>query len=379
MNPAMTLKKEIYPATKLELLGIGSSKDRLLKANLLQALHELKLDIPITEVKNIDQLMKYDITGIPALVVNGKVVFQKVVPKVEDLKIVLNILLKKEGPKNDIKKIIVPTDFSETADNALQFAIDLAKKLDARVHVIHVHSPALNGPPPPKLVDEGGLEYKQSLLNALKAPHLGQEEMTEDQEYIAATTLVKGFVAEEIQKISQAPETDLLVMGTTGQGGLMEKLFGSISLEVARKAVCPVILVPDQARFQGFQNIVYASNYHPAEETVLPKVFNFARPFKPVLHFAHINEQKQNKYFVQSNYLGQISNDENMSFKITTIESENVMKGLNRYAEEQKADLMIMATIQRNFLGQLFHRSITQRMIFNTSIPLLILHFEEQV
>jgi hypothetical protein len=145
MNPAMTLKKEIYPATKLELLGIGSSKDRLLKANLLQALHELKLDIPITEVKNIDQLMKYDITGIPALVVNGKVVFQKVVPKVEDLKIVLNILLKKEGPKNDIKKIIVPTDFSETADNALQFAIDLAKKLDARVHVIHVHSPRSMG------------------------------------------------------------------------------------------------------------------------------------------------------------------------------------------------------------------------------------------
>jgi nucleotide-binding universal stress UspA family protein len=379
MNPAMTLKKETHTTTRLELLGIGSSKDRLLKANLLQALQELRLDIPIHEVKNIDQLMKYDVTGIPALVVNGKVVFQKVVPKVEDLKIVLNILLKKDQPKNEIKKIVVPTDFSETADNALQFAIDLAKKLAAKVHVVHVHSPALNGPPAPRLIDEGGLEYKQSLLNALKAPHLGQEELTEDQEYIAETRLVKGFVAEEIQRISQDPKTDLLIMGTTGQGGLMEKLFGSISLEVARKAACPVILVPDKARFTGFQNIVYASNYHPAEETVLPKVFNFARPFKPVLHFAHINEQKQNKYFVQSNYLGQISSDENMAFKITTIESENVMKGLNRYAEEQKADLMIMATIQRNFLGKLFHKSITQRMIFNTSIPLLILHFEEQL
>lgn len=373
----MTLKQETYPTTKLELLGIGSSKDRLLKANLLQALHELRLDIPVSEVKSIDQLMKYDVTGIPALVVNGKVVFQKVVPKVEDLKIVLNILLKKEEPKHHIQKIIVPTDFSETADNALQFAIDLAKKLSAKVHVVHIHSPALHGPPTPKLVDEGGIEYKQSLLKAIKSPPIGQEEITEDQEYIAETTLIKGFVAEEIQKISQDPKTDLLVMGTTGQGGLMEKLFGSISLEVARKAICPVILVPDKARFNGFKNIVYASNYHPAEETVLPKVFNFARPFKPVLHFAHINEQKQNKYFVQSNYLGQISNDEHMTFKLTTIESENVMKGLNRYAEEQQADLMIMATIQRNFLSQLFHKSITQRMVFNTKIPLLILHFEE--
>lgn len=376
----MTLKQEIYPTTKLELLGIGSSKDRLLKANLLQALQELRLDIPISEVKNIDQLMKYDITGIPALVVNGKVVFQKVVPKVEDLKIVLNILLKKEEPKHDIQKIVVPTDFSETADNALQFAIDLAKKLSAKVHVVHIHSPALHGPSAPKLVDEGGgIEYKKSLLQAIKTPPLGEEELSEDQEYISETTLIKGFVAEEIQKISQDRKTDLIVMGTTGQGGIMEKLFGSISLEVARKATCPVILVPDKARFYGFKNIVYASNYHPAEETVLPKVFNFARLFKPVLHFAHINEQKQNKYFVQSNYLGQISTDEHMTFKLTTIESENVMKGLNRYTEEQKAELVIMATIQRNFLSQLFHKSITQRMVFNTKIPLLILHFDEQV
>jgi hypothetical protein len=185
MSPAMTFKKETNLTTKLELLGIGSSKDRLLKANLLQALDELGLDHPIHEVKSIDKLMKYDITGIPALIINGKVVFQKIVPKVEDLKIVLKILLKKEEPDTSIQKIVVPTDFSETADNALQFAIDMAKALNARVHVVHVHSPALNGPTPPQLVDENGLDYKRSLLEALKAPLLGQEEITEAQEYIA--------------------------------------------------------------------------------------------------------------------------------------------------------------------------------------------------
>ncbi len=374
----MTLKKEIKQATKIELLGIGSSKDRLLKANLLQALEELGLDLPIIEVKSIDRLMKYDVTGIPALLVNGKVVFQKVVPNVEDLKIVLNILLKKETETVKISRVIVPTDFSETADNALQFAIGIAKLLDAQVEVVHIHTPSLNGPPAPALLDDQGLDYKQSLLDALRQPHIGQEELTEDQTYITKTSLIKGFVAEEIQKLSNRPDTDLIVMGTTGQSGLLEKLFGSISLEVARKAGCPVILVPDKARFKGFKQIIYASNYHPAEETVLPKVFSFARLFKPVLHFAHINEQSENKYFVQSNFLGQISSDEDMSFKLTTIESKNVVQGLNRYAEEQRADLMIMATIQRNFLKNLFHKSITQRMVFNTKIPLLILHFEEK-
>ncbi len=376
MSSAMTLEKEIKTGTEIELLGIGSSKDRLLKANLVNALEELKLDLPIHEVKDIDKLMKYDITGIPALVINGHVVFQKVVPKVEDLKIALSILLKDENPGINIKKIVVPTDFSETADNALQFALDMAKEVQAEVQVVHIHSPALNGPSAPKLVEEPGLQYKQSLLDMLTKPPLGQKEISEDQKYISKTSLIKGFVAEEIQKLSEDSKTDIIIMGTRGQSGLMEKLFGSISLEVARKANCPVLLVPEEAQFKGFQKIVYASNYHPAEETVLPTIIDFARPFNSMLHIAHIDEQKQNKYFVQSNYLGQISKDSNITIKLTTIESENILKGLNRYAEEQKTDLMVMATIQRTFLNQLFHKSITQRMVYNTKIPLLVLHFE---
>lgn len=373
----MTLKQEINAKAKLELLGIGSAKDRLLKANLLQALEELGLELPVTEVRSIDKLMKYDITGIPALVVNGRVVFQKVVPKVEDLKIVLNILLKKEIPDVKIQKIVVPTDFSETADNALQYALDMARKLDARVSIVHIHNSAMSAPPGPALADNQGLEYKQSMLEALKTIPLNQNSVSEGQEFIAETRLIQGFVSEEIQKISDDPETDLIIMGTTGQSGFMEKLFGSISLETARKAKSPVLLVPSRVRFKGFNNIIYASNYHPAEESILPQILSFARSFQPKLHFAHINEHKSNKYFVQSDYLGQLSSEDEISFKLITIESENVIKGLNRYAEEQNADLMILATLQRNFFKQLFHKSITQRMVFNTQIPLLVLHFDE--
>ena len=124
----MTLNTKFSDVIQLELLGIGSAKDRSLKANLKKALTDLGLNIPINEVKDIDKLMKYDVSGIPALIVNGKVVFQKIVPEVEDIKVVLKILLSTGLNSKGFKSIVVPTDFTEVGDGAVKFAYQISKK-----------------------------------------------------------------------------------------------------------------------------------------------------------------------------------------------------------------------------------------------------------
>lgn len=70
---------------KLELLGIGSKRYLLFLENLQKALNTLKLDVPINEIKDIHQILEYDIIGIPALCINGKFHFQSNVPSVEQL------------------------------------------------------------------------------------------------------------------------------------------------------------------------------------------------------------------------------------------------------------------------------------------------------
>lgn len=74
---------------KLELLGIGSKRYLLFLDNLQKALASLKLDIPINEIKDIHQILEYDIIGIPALCINGKFHFQTNVPSVEQLQGIL--------------------------------------------------------------------------------------------------------------------------------------------------------------------------------------------------------------------------------------------------------------------------------------------------
>lgn len=78
---------------QLKILGVGSSDTRILKANVKEALDQLCLNAIVEEVDRLEQLMEYDISGIPALVYDGKILFQKIVPSVEELKVLFTRLL----------------------------------------------------------------------------------------------------------------------------------------------------------------------------------------------------------------------------------------------------------------------------------------------
>ncbi len=74
---------------RLKVLGVGSIKTRALKANLLAALEILRLEIPFEEVEGVNELMQYDISGIPAIVLDEDILIQKQVPSVENLVVLL--------------------------------------------------------------------------------------------------------------------------------------------------------------------------------------------------------------------------------------------------------------------------------------------------
>ncbi len=357
--------------TRLELLGIGSAKNRALKANLEEALRQLDLDIPIEEVRDIHSLMRYDISGIPALALNGKVIFQRIVPEVEDIKIVLRVLLQSVRNEPAIDNLIIPIDFSATAENAFFFGLELASHLGANLNILHVDQENPDFGTTSRLDAQGGeLAYKQRLMNALR--ERGQELATKSLKI--STEIVGGEVVREICKRSKK-EGVLVVMGTTGEGGLFGRWMGSNSLQVARCAESPVLLVPNGVRFKGFGRILYASSHHPSEEVIWPQLLDFARPFGANVCFAHIKENTLYPYQVLPDTSGRVFHKNGLTLQLSTIESQDVVEGLSRFAEESTADLLVMATTHRSFLEELFHKSATKKMIYNTRIPLMVLHY----
>lgn len=363
---------------RIELLGIGSARHRAFQARLEEALRELKLDVPIEEVSEISDLLRYDISGIPALVVNDKVVFQKVVPSVEDFKIALSVLLQPGNGHFELQRVVVPTDFSELADNAYQFALDLARQQQATVQLIHIHQPTATVPSMPHPASEQVdlLNQKRSLMRYRLSGNSGNSRFPSPEGVPVEDLILTGSVVEELKSLSRLEQTDLIVMGTTGENRANGRLWGSISSTVARKASCPVLLVPPFVRYQGFSRIVYASNFQKGEERLWPLVMDWATRFGADVHFVHIEENELHGYSVQRTSSGHFPNAGRPLFHLATVDSSDMLDGLSQYAEEQEADLLIMATPHRRFLEDWFHRSATRRMIFNTTIPLLVMHID---
>lgn len=139
------------------------------------------------------------------------------------------------------KTILVPTDLSEGAEAALDFACELARKLEATVHILHVIAiPALGVPElgvaiTSTVIDQL-IEENQSALDALADAHRGQATIGE-------VMLKTGDPRDVIDNTAEQLHVDLIVMGTHGRRGFSRVLLGSVAETVVRSAPCPVLTV----------------------------------------------------------------------------------------------------------------------------------------
>lgn len=266
-----------------------------------------------------------------------------------------------------ITSILVPTDFSETAKNACRYAQAMAKVLsDAPIKIVHAFMPNVETEFPAMAIPVADyLHVREEMLKDFTT------EMNEsDQE------LLVGFAGDELIRLSE--QYDLIVMGTTGESGILSRLFGSVSSAVAQRAACPVLLVPPQATFQGFQRILYASSYDSVDENALNKLLDFNTLFNATIHFVHVQNQGTERAF--ENTKEEIfrrlfaKRDPLFAFEIAEVDADSVQQGLSEYAAAHQIELLVMAHRQRGFWEGFFHHSQTRDAVLNAKLPMLVLH-----
>ena len=140
------------------------------------------------------------------------------------------------------RKILVPTDFSEYADTALAYAVTLAAKLDATIHLVHAITVSLGSFPEIGLA-QAAWAIETSTKNAQEALDKRSAQYG-DQVPFAASVIDVGDARETINSIAAAIGADLIVLGTHGRRGLRRMVLGSVAESVVRSAPCPVLTVP---------------------------------------------------------------------------------------------------------------------------------------
>jgi nucleotide-binding universal stress UspA family protein len=276
-----------------------------------------------------------------------------------------------------MKNILVPTDFSANADNALNYAIDLAKKENAKLillHAFHVNYQVSYGEPQ-RLDSE--IETLQKISEeklkglTVKIEHAGG--------VTYETVSTPDLATDAILRIISDRNIDLIVMGTKGATGVKEFTFGSNTAKVIEKTSCPVIAVPEQASFREIKQITYATDYQEGDITAIRKLLEIATPYHAQLNILHVyKETEDRERDAMKNFMEEVNKQidyNNLTFQI--VEGDDINAKLEEYMKMNYTDLLVLSTHHHKLMERLFGKNITKKMIHHTIVPLMIIHYEK--
>lgn len=273
-----------------------------------------------------------------------------------------------------MKTILIPTDYSETAGNALQYAIELAKFSSAKIILMHAYQvPVPTGEVPIMMISPK--ELKEENQKRIKLLEKKVKEQTEGK--IKTETVVReGFTIDEITNVIKKKRVDLVVMGIKGAGKVSQTLIGSHTSSLIKKTQAPVLVIPADAKFKEIKKIALAHNYSEiANEKALNKFKKFAKMFNAKVLVVDVEKPS-----VVPTYENEVSGETlEKSLKDTEhvmffSSAKNIEDGLNEFAEDHNCDWLAMIPHTHNIFDRVLHKSNTKKMVFHTHIPLLSIH-----
>lgn len=273
-----------------------------------------------------------------------------------------------------MKTILVPTDYSDAAHNALLYALEMAKAIKAKILLFHAyHIPLPSGDVPVMLVTPSQLEKE----NISRIKRLEKEIRTKHgpalkiEHHVAA-----GFVPQEILATAEEKKADLIVMGIKGESRLSRALMGSNTVSVIRKSTIPVLAIPVNAVYHKVEKVVLAYDYKgPIAEKTLNGLKEFLNVFKAklmVLDVISPVEAPAYGHAVEGIALENAlkGTDHALYFP----EGEDVASEINSFADHYKADWLVMMPHKHNLFERIFHKSNTKQVTLHSHIPILTYH-----
>ena len=282
-----------------------------------------------------------------------------------------------------MKTILVPTDFSEHAKNALDLAAQIARKSGAKILVVNVIEGIRNfsfntmGESESVMGEEAFIVRK--LIDQVKERlgNLVQDDAYEGLEI--ATEVDMGSPYESISKVIGHHDADLLVMGTKGIGGLDEVLIGSNTEKVVRYAKCPVITVKQKVSLDEIKNIVFASNLLDEQSKLIEKLKVIQEITNATLHLVKVNtpnhfstQRQMDKEFSKFIAKYELSNASTSIYNEATEED-----GILYFAEDLGACMIAIGTHGRTGILHLLSGSIAEDLVNHATIPVWTLSMKK--
>lgn len=270
-----------------------------------------------------------------------------------------------------MKKILVPTDFSEQAENALKVAAQLAKKFDSEIYLLHM----LELP----MQDFDVMNSPSVLPEAMFFVKLAQQkfEAILAQEYlkdIKVHDIVKNYPSfSGIIDTCQEHDVDLIVMGSYGATGFKEMFIGSNAEKVVRTSTVPVLVIKNNHAEFSIDRFVFASDFKKDNKETYRQATEFAKAFNAKMYLLLVNTANN---FTSTSEANKRVNEfiKDYDFKNYTVHiynDESVEAGVLNFAKEIDADLIGISTHGRQGIAHFFNGSIGEDVVNHAKRPVI--------
>lgn len=270
-----------------------------------------------------------------------------------------------------MKRILVPTDFSEYAENALKAAALIAKKNNSEIFLLHL----LELPSQMNDAIVGGSSIPEVMLFIKKANELLQK--IKEQPYLNGITINASVQFEKafdgILSFNKKNEIDLIVMGSHGASGMEEILIGSNAEKVVRLSEIPVLVVKKDTKELKFENFVFASDFSKETEEPFKKMLEFANIFNANLFLVLISTPNSFKTtFEAEETMNQfIKNYDIKNYSLHIFNDTNIENGITNFSKKINADLIGICTHGRTGLAHFFNGSISEDLVNHIAKPVI--------
>ncbi|WP_108801963.1 universal stress protein [Aquimarina sp. Aq107] len=276
-----------------------------------------------------------------------------------------------------MRKILIPTDFSENAMNAIRYAVELFKYEKSEFLIFHAYADEVYDHN--KLASRLDLEElkKKTLDNSdsTLAKILFELQMiSPNPRHTYKTLSIFGTLIDEANELVEQENIDIIIMGTKGKTDDRDITFGSNTLQVLKYVKSPVLVIPEVCKYEQPRNILFPTDYMlPYKRRELKLLSTLTKSFRSTINFLHVSKyeklsirQEDNKEFIRESLP-----DTEVLFH--TVDDKNITKAINLFIKENKINLLVMVNSRHSYLECVLYQSTIDKIGLHIKIPFLTL------
>jgi nucleotide-binding universal stress UspA family protein len=276
-----------------------------------------------------------------------------------------------------MRKVLIPTDFSENAMNAISYALELFKYERSEFLIMHAYADE---------VYENKTKMSRAYFEEYKTA-VGEQSDKKLQKSIAEMLAISpnpkhkynyisvfGSLIDAANDLVDKENIDVLVMGTRGETDDRDITFGSNALQVIKYVKCPVLAIPSSYHDVPPKNILFPTDYQlPYQRREIKFLSTMAKRFVATINFLYVSNFKGLSFRQQDNkYLLTSFLEDNKTVFFQTA-GKDVTSQVNNYLEEHEMDMLVMINTRHSYLQNILYTSAIQKIGLKIQIPFLVL------